>query len=73
MPATQPRAKRRQALTEARQRARLTQQELADRAGIARTTIARIEGGSLDPSITTALKLARALRSTCERLFGGDE
>ena len=49
-------------LRELRLRAAMTQLELAERAGIARTTIIRLEQG--DPNVlpTTLRKLARALR-----------
>jgi DNA-binding XRE family transcriptional regulator len=45
-----------------RLRAALTQADLAERAGVARTTIVRLEQG--DPNVlpTTLRKLARALR-----------
>lgn len=39
----------------------LIQKELADRAGLARNTVARIEQGRLAPSATTVSKLADAL------------
>ena len=49
-------------LRELRLRAALTQLELAERAGVARTTIVRLEQG--DPNVlpTTLRKLARALK-----------
>jgi len=49
-------------LRELRLRAALTQLELAERAGIARTTVNRLEQG--DPNVlpTTLRKLARALK-----------
>jgi transcriptional regulator with XRE-family HTH domain len=39
----------------------LTQQELADRAGVTRTTVARLERNENEPHMTTARKLAEAL------------
>lgn len=48
-------------LRELRQRQFLTQQELADRAGIAKVTVARIESGVTFPSFATIRKLANAL------------
>lgn len=49
-------------LRDLRLRAAMTQAELAERAGVARTTIVRLEQG--DPNVlpTTLRKLARALR-----------
>ena len=49
-------------LRELRVRAAMTQAELAERAGVARTTIIRLEAG--DPNVLppTLRKLARALR-----------
>ncbi len=48
-----------------------SQAELAQRAGIPRTTISAIEGEKLTPSVTAALALAAALDCTVEELFGG--
>ncbi|MEZ5405400.1 MAG: helix-turn-helix domain-containing protein [Verrucomicrobiia bacterium] len=48
-----------------------SQMMLANRSGVARTTISAIEGGRLTPSVTTALALARALECSVEELFGG--
>ena len=44
-----------------RERKALTQQELADLAGISRQTVVQIENG-LEPRPTTTRKLARALK-----------
>jgi transcriptional regulator with XRE-family HTH domain len=44
-----------------RERALLTQQELADRAGIGLTTLNRIENDHAEPHFRTIRKLARAL------------
>jgi transcriptional regulator with XRE-family HTH domain len=44
-----------------RERKALTQQELADRAGINRVTLARIETGGAEPYPATVRKLAEAL------------
>lgn len=45
-----------------RLRAALTQAELAERTGLARTTIVRLEQGDPNPLPPTVRKLARALR-----------
>lgn len=39
----------------------LTQQKLAERAGVSKTTIVSIEMGAAPPRISTSLKLAQAL------------
>jgi transcriptional regulator with XRE-family HTH domain len=44
-----------------RERALLTQQELADRAGIGLTTLNRIENDHAEPQFRTIRKLAKAL------------
>jgi transcriptional regulator with XRE-family HTH domain len=49
----------------------LVQRELAERAGITRETLARVEIGR-EPTLSTALALARALGTTVEKLFGGE-
>lgn len=45
---------------EARKRAGLTQQELAERAGTTQSAIARLEAGRAAPSFATVLTLVRA-------------
>jgi len=45
-----------------RERALMTQQELAERAGIGLTTLNRIENDHAEPQFRTIRKLARALR-----------
>ncbi|MCX2728225.1 helix-turn-helix domain-containing protein [Thermomicrobium sp. 4228-Ro] len=52
-----------------RQALGLTQQQLAERAGISRQTLVAIEAGRLTPSVTVALRLARALGCTVDDLF----
>ena len=48
-------------LAQARKAAGLTQAELAERAGLSRMTVQRLEGGNLDPRLSTLQQLARAL------------
>jgi len=48
-------------LKDARFRAGLTQQELAEKAGTTQTTVARIERDAVEPAVTTVRKLAAAL------------
>jgi transcriptional regulator with XRE-family HTH domain len=69
MPATK--TKRGARLAQARQRAGLTQQALADKIGTPRSTVARIEIGFTTPTLDTALALSRELGESVEALFGG--
>jgi transcriptional regulator with XRE-family HTH domain len=55
-------------LREVRERRFLTQQQLAERAGVAKVTIARIETGATRPSFTTVRKLAAALEVSPEEI-----
>jgi len=48
----------------------LTQEELAWRAGLHRTYLARVESGSRNPSLENIGKLVRALETSLGRLFG---
>ena len=47
-------------LQEARKRSGLTQAELARRAGVPQSTVAKIERGRRDPSLSTLERLVRA-------------
>lgn len=57
-------------LKELRNKAGLTQEELASKCEIQRSTIAMIEGGVNKPSFELALKLSKALNCTVEELAG---
>jgi len=57
----------------ARERALLTQGELADRAGIGLTTLNRIENDHADPQFRTIRKIAKALEVDPRDLIGGDD
>jgi DNA-binding XRE family transcriptional regulator len=48
----------------------LTQTELATRAGVSRQLVAAVESGQNTPGVDAALRLARALSTTVEELFG---
>ena len=48
-------------LVSARRAAGLTQQQLAERAGLSRMTVQRIESGQIDPRVSTLEVMARAL------------
>lgn len=60
-------AKRLKAL---RQERGWTQSELAARAGVHRSFIAKLEAGRQDPALTTLEKLAKALRVKVTTLLG---
>ena len=47
-------------IIEARVRAKLSQQQLAERMGTSQSTIARLEGGGTKPSFTTLERIAKA-------------
>lgn len=46
-----------------RQKTKMSQQELADSAGIPKSTIGRIESGSTSPKVETLLKISKALET----------
>lgn len=52
-----------------RARLRISQQELAEKAGVIRQTIAAIEQGKFNPSTVLALKIASIFNLTVEQLF----
>ena len=57
-------------IREARRAAGLSQQELADKAGVSQALVARMETGELkDIRVQFALALAKALGRTVEELF----
>jgi DNA-binding XRE family transcriptional regulator len=56
-------------LREARRRAGITQQDLADRCGVSRRSIQFIEYGTYEPGVNVALRLARVLECQVEDLF----
>ncbi len=48
-------------IKETREKKNLTHQELADRTGVHRSTISLLESHQITPTLTVALKLAKAL------------
>jgi transcriptional regulator with XRE-family HTH domain len=56
-------------LTLKRKAARLTQQQLADKCGISRVTLARIETNACKPSLGTLCALSAALGCTVDDLL----
>ena len=57
-------------LRDTREKRGKTQQEIADFAGISLKSYQRIEKGVQDPAVSTALLIAKTLKSTVEKLFG---
>lgn len=60
-------------LRDAREARGWTQAELAERTGVSRKTVNTVENGVFVPSVLVALKLARALDSPVDALFGLSE
>lgn len=61
------------AMKEARARAGLSQQELADRLGVSRQTINAIEKGDYNPTIKLCIGICRVLGLTLNDLFWNNE
>lgn len=53
----------------ARAEVRMTQQQLADAAGVSRQTINAIESGKFVPSTVLALKMAKIFGKSVEEIF----
>lgn len=51
----------------------MTQQELADKAGVTRQAILSIESGKYSPSLELAFRIARAFGARIEDVFNWDE
>jgi putative transcriptional regulator len=47
----------------------MTQEELADKAGVTRQTIIAIEAGKYSPSLTLAFRIAKAFNVPLEEVF----
>jgi len=56
-------------LKEAREKANLTQQQLAEKVGVTRQTILFLEKGQYNPSLRLAFKISRVLKTPMEVLF----
>lgn len=48
----------------------ISQSELARRIGVGKTTISEIERGDRLPNVLTAIRIARALETTVEEIWG---
>ena len=64
---------RNDAMREARQRAGLSQQALADKLGISRQTVNAIESGDYNPTIRLCVGICRVLGVTLNDLFWNTE
>jgi putative transcriptional regulator len=51
----------------------LSQQELADKVGVARQTIGLIESGNYNPTLALCLGISKVLGKTLDQLFYGEE
>ena len=51
----------------------LTQEQLADKVGVARQTIGLIEAGKYNPSISLCIEICKALNKTLDDLFWAEE
>ncbi len=60
-------------LREVRESQFLTQGELAERSGVSRQTINRLEGGEIEPRFKTIRQLAQALGVEQRRLIGEEQ
>jgi transcriptional regulator with XRE-family HTH domain len=56
-------------LRHARERAELTQEEVAQRSGVHATEVSRIEGGKRDPKVSTVQRLAAAVGVSASELL----
>ena len=52
-----------------RQLQNLTQEQLAEKAGVRRETIIRLESGKYNPSLKLAIELSRIVNTPIEELF----
>lgn len=51
----------------------ISQRELARRIGVGKTTISEIERGDRLPNVLTDIRIARALETTVEEIWGDGE
>ena len=56
-------------IKESRIKRKLTQEELAKRVSVRRETIVFLESGKYNPSLRLALKIAKELNTSIDRLF----
>lgn len=51
----------------------MTQEQLAEKVGVARQTIGLIEAGNYNPSISLCIDICKALNKTLDQLFWTEE
>ena len=51
----------------------LTQEQLADKVGVARQTIGVIDAGNYNPSISLCIEICKALNKTLDDLFWDED
>lgn len=56
-------------IKELRTKMNLTQEELAEKAGVRRETVVFLEQGKYNPSLQLAHDVAKALKTTIDKLF----
>jgi putative transcriptional regulator len=56
-------------IKETRQKCGLTQEELAEKAGVRRETIVFLEQGKYNPSLNLAHQVAKILKTSIDKLF----
>ncbi len=60
-------------LKEVREKAGLTQEQLAEKVGVSRQTILFLEKAQYNPSLRLAFGISRALKTPVEKLFSFDD
>jgi putative transcriptional regulator len=56
-------------IKELRQKLNITQEELAEKAGVRRETIVFLEQGKYNPSLNLAHRVAKILKTSIDKLF----
>ena len=59
-------------IKEAREAAKLTQEELAQKSGVSRGTISALENGTTKITTKTLVNIAKALNTTIDKIFFAD-
>ena len=60
-------------MREYRAKFNMSQSELAEKTGVRRETIIRIEKGQYNPSLKLAMDIAKVFRTTVEEIFSFEE